>query len=137
MIKIRDSQPVESAGSVESGEEVAQPKDLEIMTQVLGPRSRYHKGYGSMPRLKSVGGNRAASSRGTSQDREKDEIIAALKEQVATQAEQLATHQAMFESHQSMFAQMQQFIPGSQYQAPTFPPGATSSQNPSQTPLSD
>ena len=108
-----------------------------VLQSVWAPRSRYHKGYGSMPRLKSVGGNRAASSKGTSQDREKDEIIATLKEQVATQAEQLATHQAMFESHQSMFAQMQLFIPGFQYQSPTFPPGATSSQNPSQTPLSD
>ncbi|KAM7507247.1 hypothetical protein LguiA_017700 [Lonicera macranthoides] len=86
--------PVESAGSVEPGEEVAQPKDLNIMTQVLGPRSHHHKGYGSMPRLKAVGGSRATSSRGTYQDHEKDKVITTLKEQVATQAEQLANQSA-------------------------------------------
>lgn len=32
MTHMRASQPVESAGFVESGEEVAQPKDLNIMT---------------------------------------------------------------------------------------------------------
>ncbi|KAM7481710.1 hypothetical protein LguiB_006293 [Lonicera macranthoides] len=74
MIHMRASQPVESAGSVEPGEEVAQPKDLNIMTQVLGPRSRHHKGYGSIPRLKAVGGSRATSSRGTYQDHEKDKV---------------------------------------------------------------
>lgn len=46
MTKLRDSQPVKSTESDEFGEEVAQPKDLDIVTQVLGPRSRYHKGYG-------------------------------------------------------------------------------------------
>ena len=86
MIHMRASEPVESAESVESGDEVAQPKDLDIMTQVLGPRSRQYKGYGSMPKLKLVGGSRTASSRGTYQDHEKDKVIATLKEQVTTQA---------------------------------------------------
>ncbi|KAM7497498.1 hypothetical protein LguiA_021912 [Lonicera macranthoides] len=94
MIHMRASQPVESAGSVEFGEEVAQLKDLNIMTQVLGPRSRHHKGYGSMPRLKAVGGNRVTSSRGTYQDHEKDKVIATLKEQVVTQVEQVAAQSA-------------------------------------------
>ncbi|KAM7461978.1 hypothetical protein LguiA_030099 [Lonicera macranthoides] len=87
MAHLRASQPVESARSVESGDEVAQPKELEIMTQVLGSRSRHHKGYGSMQRLKVVGGSRATSSRGTYQDHEKDKVIATLKEQVTSQAE--------------------------------------------------
>ncbi|KAM7465893.1 hypothetical protein LguiB_013455 [Lonicera macranthoides] len=139
MIHMRASQLVESAGSVEPGEEVAQPKDLNIMTQVLGPRSRHHKGYGSMPRLKAVGGSRATSSRGTYQDHEKDKVITTLKEQVATQAEQLATQSAQLATQSAqlaaqndrlnetnnVLAQIQKFIPGFQYQPPTTTSSAT------------
>ncbi|KAM7519300.1 hypothetical protein LguiB_018262 [Lonicera macranthoides] len=87
MIHMRASQPVEFVGSVEPGEELAKPKDLDIVTQ----------GYGSLPRLKAVGGNRATSSRGSYQDHEKDKVIATLKEQVATQAEQLTTQSVQLE----------------------------------------
>ncbi|XP_030493808.2 uncharacterized protein LOC115709754 isoform X1 [Cannabis sativa] len=143
MTQIRDSQPPtaaatgESAGSTEYGEEVAQPKDLEIMTEVLGPRSRYHKGYGSMPRLKAIGGNRAVNVRSIIQEREKDTAITVLKEQVAIQGEQLASQQAMLASQQAMFAQlasqMQQLVPGFQFQPPTLPTSANSGQSPSRT----
>ncbi|KAM7523340.1 hypothetical protein LguiA_013242 [Lonicera macranthoides] len=92
MIHMRAFQPVEFAGSVEPSEEVAQPKDLDIVTQVLGPQSHHHKGYGFMPRLKAVEGNRETSNRGSYQDH--DKVIATLKEQVATQAEQLTTQSA-------------------------------------------
>ncbi|KAM7469781.1 hypothetical protein LguiA_007964 [Lonicera macranthoides] len=140
MTHMRASQPVESAGSVESGDEVAQPKDLEIMTQVLGPRSRHHKGYGSMPRLKAVGGSRATSSRSTYEDREKDKIIATLKEQVASQeekvagqavqlaaqAEQLAAQNRRLNETNEILAQLQKFIPGFQFQPPTGPSSDTS-----------
>ncbi|KAM7468963.1 hypothetical protein LguiA_007146 [Lonicera macranthoides] len=140
MTHMRASQPVESAGSVESGDEVAQPKDLEIMTQVLGPRSRHHKGYGSMPRLKAVGGSRATSSRSTYDDREKDKIIATLKEQVASQeekvagqaeqlaaqAEQLAAQNRRLNETNEVLAQLQKFIPGFQFQPPTGPSSDTS-----------
>ncbi|KAM7461665.1 hypothetical protein LguiA_029786 [Lonicera macranthoides] len=44
-----------------------------------------------MPRLKAIGGSRAASNRGIYQDHEKDKIIAICKEQVASQAEQPTT----------------------------------------------
>ncbi|KAM7464339.1 hypothetical protein LguiA_032460 [Lonicera macranthoides] len=130
MAHLRASQPVESAGSVESGDEVAQPKDLEIMTQVLGSRSRHHKGYGSMPRLKAVGGSRATSSRGTYQDHEKDKVIATLKEQVASQAEQLASQAQQLAAHTDVLAQLQKFIPGFQYQ-PQIGPSSAASNNPS------
>ncbi|XP_062116882.1 uncharacterized protein LOC133830820 isoform X2 [Humulus lupulus] len=141
MTLIRDSQPAaatgESAGSTEYGEEVAQPKDLEIMTEVLGPRSRYHKGYGSMPRLKAIGGNRAMNVRSIIQEREKDTAITVLREQVAIQGEQLATQQAMLASQQAMFAQlasqMQQLVPGFQFQPQALPTSATSGQSPSHT----
>ncbi|KAM7481021.1 hypothetical protein LguiB_005604 [Lonicera macranthoides] len=138
--------PVESVGSVESGKEVAQPKDLDIMTQVLGLRSRYHKGYGSMPRLKTVGGNRAASSRGTYQDHEKDQVIATLEERLAAQAEQLAAQAAQLATQAvqlaaqndrlnettNVLAQMQKFILGFQYH-----PSATTSSATPNNPSSD
>ncbi|KAM7524794.1 hypothetical protein LguiA_014696 [Lonicera macranthoides] len=130
MAHLRASQPIESAGSVESGDEVAQPKDLEIMTQVLGSRSRHHKGYGSMPRFKAVGGSRATSSRGTYQDHEKDKVIATLKEQVASQAEQLASQAQQLAAHTDVLAQLQKFIPGFQYQ-PQMGPSSAASNNPS------
>ncbi|KAM7468357.1 hypothetical protein LguiB_015919 [Lonicera macranthoides] len=130
MAHLRASQLVESAGSVESGDEVAQPKDLEIMTQVLGSRSRHYKGYGSMPRLKAVGGSRATSSRGTYQDHEKDKVIATLKEQVASQAEQLASQAQQLAAHTDVLAQLQKFIPGFQYQ-PQIGPSSAASNNPS------
>ena len=38
------------------------PHDMDIVTDVLGPRSRYKKGFGGLPRLKAIGAKRAASS---------------------------------------------------------------------------
>ena len=35
---------------------------MDIVTDVLGPRSRYKKGFGGLPRLKAIGAKRAASS---------------------------------------------------------------------------
>ena len=38
------------------------PPDMDIVTDVLGPRSRYKKGFWGLPRLKAIGTKRAASS---------------------------------------------------------------------------
>ncbi|KAG6527403.1 hypothetical protein ZIOFF_009502 [Zingiber officinale] len=40
---------------------VRQPKDVNIMTQVLGSRSRYVKGLSPLPKLSVVGGSRATN----------------------------------------------------------------------------
>lgn len=73
-----------------------------------------------MPRLKAVGGNRAAISKGTYQDHEyeKDKVITALKEQVATQAVQLSTQAVQLYAQNdrlnktnNVLAQIQKFMP--------------------------
>ena len=38
------------------------PPDMDIVTDVLGPRSHYKKGFGGLLRLRAIGAKRAASS---------------------------------------------------------------------------
>ena len=55
--------PVSSAASCVGDNVDGQfPPDMDIVTDVLGPRSRYKKGFGGLPRLKAIGAKRAASS---------------------------------------------------------------------------
>ncbi|KZV30912.1 S-adenosylmethionine-dependent methyltransferase (SAM or AdoMet-MTase) isoform 1 [Dorcoceras hygrometricum] len=67
MIEFRSTQS-ESEVSVSSIDNMHQPKDVDIMTQVLGPRSRYVKGLGPLPKLSIVGGSRATNLRTTYHD---------------------------------------------------------------------
>ncbi|PON36979.1 hypothetical protein TorRG33x02_348290 [Trema orientale] len=71
---------VDPASSAESVMGPSPIDEYAIMTQSLGTRSRWQKGLGSLPRLKSVGGPRAAStSHVVVMQREQAETIANLK----------------------------------------------------------
>ena len=55
----------ELGDAASSAESVVRPKqvdEFQIMSRALGTRSRWQKGLGALPRLKSVGGPRAAST---------------------------------------------------------------------------
>ncbi|KZV31141.1 hypothetical protein F511_11854 [Dorcoceras hygrometricum] len=67
MIEFRSTQP-ESEVSVSVVDNMHQPKDVDIMTQVLGSRSRYVKGLGPLPKLSVVGGSKATNLRATCRD---------------------------------------------------------------------
>lgn len=60
MVEVRLTQ-VEGEMYVSTVDNVHQPKDVSIMTQVLGSRSRYVKGLGPLPKLSVVGGPRATN----------------------------------------------------------------------------
>lgn len=61
MVEVRSTQP-QGEVSVSLVNNVHQPKDVDIMTQVLGSRSRYIKGLGPLPKLSIVGGSRPQTS---------------------------------------------------------------------------
>ncbi|XP_073123843.1 uncharacterized protein [Henckelia pumila] len=60
MVEVRSTQP-EGEASDSTINNVHQPKDVDIMTQVLASRSRYVKGLGPLPKLSIVGGPRATN----------------------------------------------------------------------------
>lgn len=113
-----------------SEDETTQPKDLNIMTEVLGSRSRYQKGYGALPRLKVVGGTRASLNNNNNRSRQEDQ------QEIASLKAKLAQQEVMFSQiiaqQQTMVAQLQLLNPAFQTsQLPTFPSGRTSSGDPS------
>ncbi|KAG6492807.1 hypothetical protein ZIOFF_047774 [Zingiber officinale] len=57
-LRLTQSESEEFTSTVDN---VCQPKDVNIMTQVLGSRSRYVKGLGPLPKLSVVGGSRATN----------------------------------------------------------------------------
>ncbi|KAG6527462.1 hypothetical protein ZIOFF_009564 [Zingiber officinale] len=57
-LRLTQSESEEFTSTVDN---VHQPKDVNIMTQVLGLRSRYVKGLGPLPKLSVVGGSRATN----------------------------------------------------------------------------
>ncbi|PON99127.1 hypothetical protein TorRG33x02_049870 [Trema orientale] len=67
----------DGASSAESVVGPEQVDEFQIMSKALGTRSRWQKGLGALPRLKSVGGPRAASTGHVA------ETIATLKQQLA------------------------------------------------------
>ncbi|KZV22027.1 hypothetical protein F511_40406 [Dorcoceras hygrometricum] len=67
MIEFRSTQP-ESEVFVSAVDNMHQPKDVDIMTQVLGSRPRYVKGLGPLPKLSVVDGSRATNLMATCHD---------------------------------------------------------------------
>ena len=132
---------VESIESVKSHTPVEQLtpfKDADIMTQVLGSRSRYQKGVGQLPRLSKVGGVRALSSSSSTSTavREQAETIATLQQKIEQQNVELETLQMERQKSQhemkALIHQLSQSIPGFVFQSPPpTPPQGSTNQEPS------
>ncbi|KAM6582386.1 hypothetical protein CsatB_009388 [Cannabis sativa] len=67
------------------------PRDLPVMTQVLGERSRHLRGFGHLPRLKGVGAKRAPATHPSAQPTVTMEQYEALQKKVE-EAEQTTQH---------------------------------------------
>lgn len=102
----------------DQGDATEFPADMEIVSDVLGSRSRHKKGFGSLPRLKAFGGKGArtlTSSSGTHQQEDIDKIV---KEHRQLREYTTAQHQFLMEQMQEMnemkklFQQMQDLVPG-------------------------
>ncbi|KAG6500797.1 hypothetical protein ZIOFF_040652 [Zingiber officinale] len=92
---------------------VRQPKDVNIMTQVLGSRSRYMKGLGPLPKLSIVGGSRA-----TNINSKRHDDYGKFATMHKTINEQNLTIREQHQKFEALLHQLQQVIPGFTFQAP-------------------
>lgn len=107
--------------SVSLVDNVHQPKDVNIMTQVLGSRSRYIKVLGPLPKLSTVGGSRATNiSLKHNDDGEKimdmQQMIDEQKQTIVEQQQTISEQQKKFDA---LLQQLQQVIPGFSFQPPS------------------
>ena len=79
------------------------PPDMDIVTDVLGPRSRYKKGFGGLPRLKAIGAKRAASSSTSQMSRQLPPEVDTILQQtqdIMLENQNLKKYTTKLESHQ-------------------------------------
>ncbi|XP_060958252.1 uncharacterized protein LOC133030040 isoform X1 [Cannabis sativa] len=111
MDNLRSTQRTNISQPAGSDVTVDQPdilSDDQIVDMVLGTRSRYKKGRGPMPRLKVIGGTRAANNF----------VYNLYKDQVATivsLTQKLTETQDNFEG---LIEQLKKHLPGFNYQPP-------------------
>ncbi|XP_073053779.1 uncharacterized protein [Primulina eburnea] len=119
MVEVRSTQQ-EDEVSVSTIDNVHKPKDVNIMTQVLGSRSRYVKGLGPLPKLSIVGGPRATNI--SSKHNDDGEKIMALQQMIDAQNETIGEQQQTISEQQQKFdallQHLQQVIPGFSFQPP-------------------
>ncbi|XP_075482370.1 uncharacterized protein LOC142522719 [Primulina tabacum] len=130
MVEVRSTQP-EGEVSVSTIDNVNKPKDVNIMTQVLGSRSRYVKGLGPLPKLSIVGGPRATNI--SSKHNDDGEKIMALQQMIDEQKQTIGEQQQTIGEQQQKFdallQHLQQVIPGFSFQPPST--GSSTSSPPS------
>ncbi|XP_060969772.1 uncharacterized protein LOC133036996 [Cannabis sativa] len=93
MVEIAATQPAPTADEPEEPavDPTQYPRDLPVMTQVLGERSRHLRGFGHLPRLKGVGAKRAPATHPSAQPTVTMEQYEALQKKVE-EAEQTTQH---------------------------------------------
>lgn len=117
MIRRRDSQSTHDASS-DQGDNAQFPLHMDIVSDVLGSRSRYKKGFGPLPRLKAIGGKRArvsATTSSTQQNLQVDRIMEEneqLKQYMVAQHDFLKQQTQEIQEMKNMFQQFQGIIPG-------------------------
>ncbi|XP_042423876.1 uncharacterized protein LOC122011555 [Zingiber officinale] len=120
MVEIRSTQ-LESEVSVSTIDNVRHPKDADIMTQVLGSRSRYIKGLGPLPKLSIAGGPRATNI--SSKYNDDGEKITAMQQMIDEQKQTICEQQKTIGEQQKRFdallQQLQHVIPGFSFQPPS------------------
>ncbi|KAG6500225.1 hypothetical protein ZIOFF_040068 [Zingiber officinale] len=92
---------------------VRQPKDVNIMMQVLGSWSRYVKGLGPLPKLSVVGGSRATNI--SSKYHNDYGKFATMQKTID---EQNLTIREQHQKFEALLHQLQQVIPGFSFQSP-------------------
>lgn len=91
--------------------------DMDIVSDVLGSRSRHKKGFGSLPRLKAFGGKRARTSASIN-SMQQDHIDRIIKEHGQLRQYTTAQHEFLVQQMQDMnemkklFQQIQGLVPG-------------------------
>ena len=148
MIQLKATQPVQPTEGVDLSsnastmEPISQPNDMDIMTQVMGSRSRYIKGLGPLPKLSVVGGTRVSSSSSYHhvnaetivelQEKltsTKDELnstkeeLAKNKEELARNKDELARNNLALQNQTKrvdiLFQRLSHFFPGFSFEDPT------------------
>ena len=96
--------PVSSAASCVGDNVDGQfPPDMDIVMDVLGPRSHYKKGFGGLPKLKAIGAKRAASSSTSQMSGQVPPAVDSLLqriEDIMLENHNLKKHNTKLESHQ-------------------------------------
>ncbi|XP_073120394.1 uncharacterized protein [Henckelia pumila] len=119
MIELRSTQ-LEGEVSASTVDNVHQPKDLNIMTQVLGSRSQYVKGLGPLPKLSVVGGARATNV--NSKHCDDSGKIMSMQQMIDEKQHTISEQQKTISEHEQKFdailQQLQQVIPGFSFQPP-------------------
>ncbi|XP_042385812.1 uncharacterized protein LOC121977289 [Zingiber officinale] len=109
-LRLTQSESEEFTSTVDN---VRQPKDVNIMTQVLGSRSRYVKGLGPLPKLSVVGGSRATNISSRHHD-----DYGKFTTMQKTIDEQNLTIREQHQKFEALLHQLQQVIPGFSFQPP-------------------
>ena len=102
----------------DQGDATQFPADMDIVSDVLGSRSRHKKGFGSLPRLKAFGGKRARTSTSSYSTQQQEHIDRITKEN--RQLREYTTAQYEFSMEQikevnemkKLFQQIQDLVPG-------------------------
>ncbi|KAG6482886.1 hypothetical protein ZIOFF_059525 [Zingiber officinale] len=114
-LRLTQSESEEFTSTVDN---VRQPKDINIMMQVLGSWSHYVKGLGPLPKLSVVGGSRATNI--SSKYDDDYEKFATMQKTID---EQNLTIREQHQKFEALLHQLQQVIPGFSFQ---FPPTCSS-----------
>ncbi|XP_060971679.1 uncharacterized protein LOC133037918 [Cannabis sativa] len=121
MVEIAATQPAPTEDEPEEPavDPTQYPRDLPVMTQVLGERSRHLRGFGHLPRLKGVGAKRAPATHPSAQPTVTMEQYEALQKKVE-EAEQTTQHtrqqyetqQLYLRRFQDQFEYLSRAVPG-------------------------